>query len=289
MNQHCGGQSGQFLFFRLPKALFTDAAFQGLDAEAKVLYAAFLDRMSLSVQNDWRDEAGRVYIYYTVADAAQLLGCSEKKAGSLTAQLERFGLISRKRQGLGRPNRIYVRPLDAPDAAEPQRQTRPADVSAPVPSEGQDESNVRSNNTENLETESSYPESKQIHQIGRTDGMERSAQVRKAFEERWELAYVLEQRPQDAALAREVLELAVDTVCSSRSSLPIGGEDRPMDQVRSVYLSLDRWHLEYVLDAVKRSRKPVRNMRAYLLTALYNAPTTIESYYDAWVRSDGAA
>lgn len=105
-----GSQAEQFSFYRIPKILFTDETLSGISVEAKVLYSFMLDRMSLSVKNCWFDEENRVYIIYTIDDILSDFGCAKQKALKLLDELENgIGLIERKRQGLGRPNIIYVK------------------------------------------------------------------------------------------------------------------------------------------------------------------------------------
>lgn len=101
----------QFLFYQIPKALFTNPAFSGLSCEAKVLYSLMLDRQKLSIQNGWYDEKGRVFIYFQISEIAKLLGCGTGKAVSLVQELDSergIGLIEKKRRGCG-PNVIYVK------------------------------------------------------------------------------------------------------------------------------------------------------------------------------------
>ncbi len=83
-----------------------------------------------------------------------------------------------------------------------------------------------------------------------------------------------------------MVELMVDTLCSTRPTLRIGGEEIPAGQVKSRFLTLDSSHLEYVFDCMRRNTTQVRNIRAYLLTALYNAPVTMSNYYQAEVQHD---
>ena len=99
-----------FSFYRVPKVLFTDERFWNISTDAKLLYGILLDRMNLSAKNGWMDEAGRVYIIFTIDEIKGSIGCAEKKAVKLLDELERkCGLIERKRQGLGKPNLIYVK------------------------------------------------------------------------------------------------------------------------------------------------------------------------------------
>ena len=105
-----GAEAEQFFFYRIPKVLFTEERFRSVSAEAKVLYGLLLDRMSLSCKNGWLDKEGRVYIIFTIEEVMTALGCADQKAGKLLHELEsKCRLIERKRQGLGKPNLIYVK------------------------------------------------------------------------------------------------------------------------------------------------------------------------------------
>lgn len=105
-----GAQAEQFSFYRIPKALFTDKKFKELSTDAKVLYGLLLDRMSLSLKNHWLDADGKVYIVFTTEEVMESLNCGNQKACHLMAELEKsVCLIERHRQGLGKPNLIYVK------------------------------------------------------------------------------------------------------------------------------------------------------------------------------------
>ena len=105
-----GAQAEQFSFYRIPTALFTEPNFRELSTDAKVLYGILLDRMSLSLKNQWLDAQNKVYIIFTVEEIMDALNCANQKATRLMVELEKqAGLIERKRQGLGRPNLIYVK------------------------------------------------------------------------------------------------------------------------------------------------------------------------------------
>ncbi len=104
-----GNESEQFIFYRIPKLLFTDDRFSELSIEAKVLYGIMLDRMGLSIKNKWFDEQKRVYIVFTVDKIMDLLHCREQKANKLLKDLEEIGLIEKRRNGLGKPNFIYIK------------------------------------------------------------------------------------------------------------------------------------------------------------------------------------
>lgn len=85
---------------------------------------------------------------------------------------------------------------------------------------------------------------------------------------------------------KELLEIMQDVVCSNKSTIRVNGEDKPQSIVKSQFLKLDSSHIEYVLDSMKRNTSAVRNIRSYLITALYNAPATISSYWQSRVNHD---
>ncbi len=84
----------------------------------------------------------------------------------------------------------------------------------------------------------------------------------------------------------ELVELITETLCSTRPTIRIGGEDMPAEQVKSRFLTLNCEHVNYVFESMARNSTDIRNIRAYLLTALYNATITINSHYQAEVRRD---
>ena len=84
----------------------------------------------------------------------------------------------------------------------------------------------------------------------------------------------------------EIAELIVDTVCSARRTIRIAGDDYPAEVVKSRFLKLDSSHVQYVMDCMRDNTTYVRNIKKYLLAALYNAPSTINSYYSSLVQHD---
>lgn len=115
-------QAEQFAFYRVPKAILFDKKFSGISTEAKLLYGILLDRMSLSLKNNWTDDMGRAYIIFTLDEVMQVLHCARKKAVKLMAELENeAGLIERKRLGRGKPSRIYLKNFVTLSREKPQR------------------------------------------------------------------------------------------------------------------------------------------------------------------------
>lgn len=148
------GQSGEmFSYFRMPKILFRDIKFKDLSTDAKTLYGILLDRMGLSVKNGWLDEQGRVYIIFPVQEVMDALGCADNKATKLFRELEKFGLIERKRRGLGKPNLIYVK-----NFADSRCRNRGKNGSGAADSAQQETAKSRGNKTEWNKTEGSEPD-----------------------------------------------------------------------------------------------------------------------------------
>ena len=84
----------------------------------------------------------------------------------------------------------------------------------------------------------------------------------------------------------EIVELMVETVCAKRKTTRIAGSDFPHEVVRSRFLKLDSSHIEFVMDCLKKNTTEIRNMKQYLLTVLFNAPTTISNHYTSQVNHD---
>lgn len=113
--------SSNLSFFRIPRALMKDGHFHNLSTDAKLLYGMLLDRMGLSARNGWHDEIGRVYIYYTVKEVCETMGCGRSKAIRLLAELDTnkgIGLIERIRQGQGKPDKIFVKRITVQEDIE---------------------------------------------------------------------------------------------------------------------------------------------------------------------------
>ena len=107
-----GEEADMHSFYRIPKLLFTNDYFKALSNDAKILYGLMLDRMSLSVKNQWFDEENKAYIYFSVEDIMELLNCGRNKAIKSMRELDDetgIGLIEKRRQGFGKVNVIYVK------------------------------------------------------------------------------------------------------------------------------------------------------------------------------------
>lgn len=98
-------------FLKLPWFLLEDDELRMLSSDAKLLYTIMQNRAILSKKNKWVDEYDRIYIYMPLKEIEQLINCTEKTASNIINSLKKVGLIEVKRQGLGKPNKIYVKDM----------------------------------------------------------------------------------------------------------------------------------------------------------------------------------
>lgn len=118
------------------------------------------------------------------------------------------------------------------------------------------------------------------------DGMDERESYSELIRENLELDILLQKYRFDEDRLNEMYEIILDTVCSTKPTIRINGQDMPQQVVKSRFLKLDSSHIEYVMQAMKDNPSDIRNIRAYLLTALYNAPLTMGNYYTALVNHD---
>ena len=90
----------------------------------------------------------------------------------------------------------------------------------------------------------------------------------------------------DISMLDEIVDLLTETVCTAKDYLTIAGDEYPAALVKSKFLKLDAGHIEYVIDCMKKNTTDVRNIKKYLLAVLFNAPSTMDSYYTTQVNHD---
>ena len=226
------GQSGEmFSYFRVPKILFRDIKFKDLSTDAKTLYGILLDRMGLSVKNGWLDEQGRVYIIFPVQEVMDALGCADNKATKLFRELEKFGLIERKRRGLGKPNLIYVK-----NFADPRFRNREKNGSGAANSAQQETAKSRGNKTEWNKTEGSEPDP---FSSDAEDESDERTRLEAYFMQSLEVDLLLRACPDEEDTIHQIVNLLVDTCSSKRRMLRVAGDDKPAEVVRSRFMKLN--------------------------------------------------
>ena len=277
-------EAEQYSFLRVPKILLQNDAYRGLSADAKMLYSLLLDRVGMSIQNGWKDEYDRVYIIFSIDEIKRSLNCGKNKAIQLLQELEeKVDLIERKKQGLGRPNLIYVksfiRTVDESGITnflKCENQTSRSLFSKPLEVSKSNPNNTNNNKTYNIKT-TEGSEAKRINRIGEYDSF---------FKERLEYSSLLEEYPLDRERLDGILELLVETCASRKDTIRIAGDEKPAADVKRRLIQLEACHIEYVLDCLNDNTTDIRDIKQYLLTTLYNAVITKGPYYHAKVNHD---
>ena len=377
-----GVQSEQFSFYRIPRLLIKDQHFKGLSSDAKLLYGLMLDRMALSMKNHWLDNENRAYIIYSISNVMEDINCSKPTCVEIMKELDSFGLIERKRKGLGKPDIIYVKNFavledsqeqdeESSDAADTFEENKPVMGNENITSEGkQDELpevkdfnfNNEAYGLEMVETGEIFKEKEQISpNVGVNSGISKkselpevkdfnfwnektltsggkeslplevknlapnynnnnynnqsynyinqsyqsnlSSQADQACKDEIDTigntdAYIQQIKKNldydfymtndvaymDKDLLKELFVIICDVVCTKSETIKISGYVYSCDYVRSKFLRLTSNHVMYVMDCIKNITTKIANIKAYLLVALFNAPSTIDHYYQQEIR-----
>lgn len=287
-----GQQAEQFSFYRIPKALFTDEAFGSISTDAKLLYGILLDRMNLSAKNGWLDKEGRVYIIFTLDEVQESLGCGHGKAAKLLDELDGdTGLIERKRQGLGKPNLIFVKNFISrvrkSNFLKSEKRTSGSSQIGVQEIPIADGSNTDFKKTDPIDTDSYLFISSEPcrTETKRSDAAQREI-YRSIIKENIDYDIIRFDRKTPQDILEEIVELMVDVVCSNAPYIRVLREEKPTEVVKSQFLKLNSEHIRFVMDCLEENTTKVKNMRQYLISTLYNAPLTIGNYYRSLVNHD---
>lgn len=281
-------------FFQFPRALFTSPKYQSLSAEAKCLYIFMLDRLSVSHKNGWIDD-GKVFIYFTLSKVAEFLGKSRNKAIKILRELDvngGIGLIERKSQGGAKPNIIYIYPVQDGEIFLPEKEVEKVNLtefkkstSSGSKNEPPEVENMNPNYNNINYNKNNYNKSNHIPRQSGTDWINEIQN----YEEIIKCNIEYDIFKNDAVYGnwfRETAHIITSVVCSKSEYVTIGGESYPHALVKERFLALNSEHVKYVYDAMKSSAHPIRNIRAYIITALFRAKETMGSWYAAKVWSE---
>ena len=220
--------------------------------------------------------------------------CKEGPDAILSAlkELEKYGYLVRHRQrdNKGRMGsmvfEIYEEPQpDFPHTDNPHMEK--PDVDYPDVDETHEENPARINTNQVITQERNNSLSK--YQSINPDGMDvidERERYEELIRENLEIDILSQDPHYDIDRVNELVEIMLDAVCSKSPTIRINGEDMPQQVVKSRFLKLDSSHIEYVLHAMDECPSDIRNIRAYLLTTLYNASLTMDNYYSALVNHD---
>ena len=315
-----GTQADQYSFYRIPKALFQNDYFKNLSSDAKILYGLMLDRMSLSIKNQWFDEQNRAYIYFSIEDIMELLNCGKNKAIKSLQELDQengIGLIEKKRQGFGKTNIIYVKSFLIPDKKSAVQEDLPGisqKFEIQTADEKEDDTEVCKINFKKSQKQTSRSPENKLPEVCKTNSIYNnlsynkendtesdligSSQMRSAegmtimqaygslIKENIDYDNLLITHPFEQELINGIYELILETVLCQNEEILIASNWYPVQLVKSKFLKLKYSHIEYVIECLKKNTSKVKNIKKYMLAALFNAPTTIDGYYQAEVNHD---
>lgn len=294
-----GKEADLYTFYRIPKQLFTNDFFKTLSTDAKVLYGLMLDRMSLSIKNNWFDAQNRAYIYFSIEDTMELLNCKKNKAVQTIAELDSkqgIGLIEKKRQGQGKPTIIYVKSFSIPEknaemgyqGTDPEVGKTNFKITEKQTSKGLYQQHLevlKTNPNKNYLNNNNLNNTETYH-IQSMDGITDMNGYATLIKGNLEMDILRQNHPYDQELIEGLYSLILETVLMKGDKILIAGNTYPLELVKSKFLKLDSGHIEYVMDCFLKNTTKVRNIKKYLMAALFNAPTTIGGYYQAEVNHD---
>lgn len=306
-----GNETEQYMFYRVPQVLFTDEQFKKISCEAKLLYGFLIDRTSLSVKNNWLDKSGNVFVYFTLEEAKEKLNIGTGKSVKIFDELERIGLIIRKKQGQGNPTKIYVMNFTKQIS---KTSTQVAKDKVQTSKKRKSESDVEVKTSENRKSKVSkngsvdFQKSKPNHtnriiltesnqsylsndtQEKAKEKSENDGQTDLIEDIKEDIKYQIDydiclERRDELGINSDTLDLIVDillepyTCC--KSEMIVNGQSLSPQIVQAQFKKISFDHIQYIFDSMKATTQNyrIKNLRGYLRTCLYNAPHTIDQFY----------
>lgn len=276
-----GNEAEQFSFIRIPKAFFTNKAFSNLTYGSKILYGILLDRMSLSIKNQWLDKDNKVFIYFTIDSIQEELNCSRPTAVSLLQELEQIGLVEKKRQP-NKPTILYIKnfilvnerieeknaqnkgskEIELPEVKEVNFRKLKNFTSGSKKDELPEVKNFNSNNTEYNNTEYLIPSSS-------TDALSEE-EIEKLFSNclNWKIVDEKIQRELKQNMNMILFELFYLT---NLTDYNINGNRIPGESVRQKILEVfDTDNYLSVANAVISNPNPIKQLKPFIISCFYN-------------------
>lgn len=316
---YSGAESEQFRFLKIPKVFFEDPDYWDLGLAECILYGFLHEQVAFSKQNGWVDETGKTYVIRSLESIQKLLhDCSADKARSTLKNLIDFGLIEKKRRGQGKPDIIYVKNFvskkseissseKTDECGKLFSETGKSDVlndEKPISKDGnflvlevgKSAPNETLNN-KNIITETHH---NLIQVTGNTTRAQEAVDNSRCDSDEDEVEELIEQikanidyddyapryRAEHNKRYEEMFQIIVEMVVGKREKLNIGGTEYPQCIIKKRFLSLNSMHVEYAMWKVSENLGEIRNIKKYMIAALFNAPTTIDNYYTQLVHHD---
>ena len=313
-----------YAFCMIPQELLDNPAFDGVDYGSKILYGRMLNRASLSAKNpDFIDEKGNVYIIYTVEQVMADMRCSNKTAIKMLKQLDEIGLIEKKRQGLTKPNIIYVKDFSGVDLQKCKKYTSGSEKNTQQRVKKVHTNNINHSKTNNSKTESinqgsAKPESFDkpptaekeettrydtidnienenfinINNTTTTDNTEplidilKSDNIPKTIADNISLDELVDEHSDKKDRITELYNIVCDVLNNNKSlTIRINKQPVPIDTVKCHFAQLNKSHIVYVLHCLEKNAHNIKtNSKAYITTSLFHSIRTID-YYQSYSNS----
>lgn len=259
--------------FRVQKTQnYTIMSNHHLRNKALSLKAKGLLSLMLSLPEDWD---------YTTRGLASICKEGVDSVCATVRELEAAGYIIRRRirDKNGQMRGMEYTVLEQPQSPEQGPAEAVPKCAQPKQAEPKREKPVQENPAQLNTKETNNENSKYESDLIRT-------QYRNLILDNIEYALLAARNPTDRARLDELVHLMLDTVCARRKTIRIAQNDFPTEVVKSRFLKLNAEHIQYVLDRMRQNTTEIRNIKQYLLAALYNAPLTMENYYAAQISHD---
>lgn len=306
-NYYYGKEAEQFSFFRIPKLLFTDSTFSKLSSDAKVLYGILLDRMNLSMKNGWLDEENKVYIIFTIEEIAEIMCCATQKATKILQELDDkkgIGLVEKKRLGLGKPNILYVKNFiiqESEKESSSKEEIEEITNQELCKSQLKNDENHNSGNVNftkqelcksqcnktnlnkteysDIEYNNTSPISHSKEKIIKDNSLsqKQDTEVKEVIEilkENIDYSFLVKEQSKNKEKIDHILNLMAEAI-QNKTDIRINRRMIAYETVKEQFLSLQKEHINYVLFVLDENKRTITNLRAYLLSLLYNAPVNI--------------
>ena len=249
-----------------PRVLDTDPKYRKLSPAAKELYTKLYNRACLSATkgDSFRDERG-IYVIYTVEEACSQLNCKRDKAMSTFKELQKVGLIDRKRHGYGNPYHIYVKDLlNRLNKSTSNSSEKPTDTEL----ETQPVEVAESDDSKNKERKSDINNTNLVSPATDWDSAEKQFKANVAYD------ILVKELPSEQL--ERVMRVLISKYCSTQTHIRINSADVPVQKVREEFLKLDDLHIRFVCEKLAHTTTEIKNIDAVCLNLLWNAPLDIE-------------
>lgn len=243
-----------------------------------MLYGLLFDRVGLSIMNSWFDEENRAYIIFSIQEIMDMMYCSKPTAIKFMSELEDVGLIEKQKRGRGLTDYIYVKKVV--DSEKVVKNVDHKELKE-FTSEGQETElqEVKDFNPNNTNINNNYfndiytnppPKSREDYEEIIKENVEYDI-LKLDFKGEW---------------LDNIIELMLDVLCSDSKTIRVNQTNMPIEQVRKRYLQINDMHIRYLDDFVRKNDYEIHNFRNFYISAIYNAPIMIDSFYEEWVKED---